>query len=75
MKGSKVYIIEYRFYDKVTETWISHTSQEGYSSYEDARKFCEQKLTNRGVTVTPMYFQNDNNGLSEEYYIHEVIIK
>ena len=72
----KVYIIEYRFWDKDTNQWITKVSQEGYSSYDDARKFCESRATNAGRTEMPMYFQNITfNGIHEEFFIHEVIIK
>ena len=71
----KVYIIEYRYFDKVTSSWVSRISQEGYSSYEDARRFCEERATNAGRTGMPMYYQNiTSNGISEEFYIHEVIV-
>ena len=45
---NKVYIIEYRFWDKDTYQWISKVSQEGYSNYEDAKKFCEERAMNAG---------------------------
>lgn len=72
----RVYIIEYRFWDKGTNQWISKVSQEGYFKYDDARKFCEDRATNAGRTLAPMYFQNQTiNGIHEEYYIHDVLIK
>jgi len=72
----KVYIIEYRFWDKDTNQWISHVSQEGYSNYEDAKMFCLERGLNAGATNMPRYFQNLTiTGIHEEYYIHEVIIK
>ena len=74
---NKVYIIEYRFWDKDTYQWISKVSQEGYSNYEDAKKFCEERAMNAGRTNMPMYFQNVscNGTRHEEYFIHEIIIK
>lgn len=76
MKTRKVYIIEYRYYDKEYQNWISKISQEGYSSYNDARNFCKERATNAGRTSIPMYFQNRTfNGIDEEFYIHEVIVK
>ena len=76
MSTTKVYIIEYRFFDKESQNWISKISQEGYSTYTNARNFCEERATNAGRTDMPMYFQNTTfNGIHEEYYIHEVIIK
>ena len=70
----KVYIIEYRYFDENSESWISKVSQEGYSTYESARNFCEERATNAGRTDMPMYFQNTTfNDIHEEYYIHEVI--
>ena len=72
----KVYIIEYRYWDKETQQWIPHLSQEGYQNYEDALKYCKDRAYNVGRTDRPMYFQNITfNGIQEEYYIHEVIIK
>ena len=68
----KVYIIEYRKFEKYTQTWISKISQEGYTLYEDARIFCQERAGNNGVTDRPFYFQINN---FEEYYIHEVLIK
>ena len=55
MKSSKFYVIEYRYWDKLTESWISHISQEGYSSYEDARAFCLKRVLNAGSTDKPSY--------------------
>lgn len=76
MKIQKVYIIEYRFYNKSIDSWSSKVSQEGYFRYEDARKFCEEHAGNPGVTEIPRYFQSfSSNGTPEEYYIHEVIIR
>ena len=72
----RVYIIEYRFWDRDTNQWISKVSQEGYFNYEDAKKFCEDRATNAGGTKMPMYFQNQTiNGIHEEYLIHEVMIR
>lgn len=71
----KVYIIEYRYFDKVTSSWVSRISQEGYFDYENARRFCEERATNAGRTDMPMYYQNTtSNGISEEFYIHEVMV-
>ena len=75
MKSSKFYVIEYRYWDKLTESWISHISQEGYSNYEDAKAFCLKRAFNAGSTDKPMYFQNITvNSLHEEFHIHEVLI-
>lgn len=72
----RVYIIEYRFWDADLNQWISKISQEGYSKYEDAKKFCEERASNAGATETSMYFQNITfNGIPEEYFIHEVMIR
>lgn len=69
----QVYIIEYRYFDKDTSSWISKISQEGYFNYDDARKFCEERATNAGRADMPIYFQNRTfNGICEEYYIHDV---
>lgn len=76
MKITKVYVIEYRFWDKINKQWERHMSQEGYFNYSDARKYCEARATNAGRTDMPMYFQNVNyKGVPEEYYIYEVVIK
>lgn len=73
---NKVYIIEYRFWDKGTNQWISKVSQEGYFNYDDAKRFCEERAMNAGRTEMPLYFQNVTfNDIHEEYFIHEVIIK
>ena len=72
----RVYVIEYRFWDRDTNQWISKVSQEGYSSYDAAVKFCKEHSHNDGVTEHPMYFQNITfNGIPEEFYIHEVMIR
>lgn len=72
----RVYIIEYRFWDKDTNQWISKVSQEGYFNYADARKYCEERGTNAGRTEYPLYFQNQTiNGIQEEYFIHDVLIR
>ena len=72
----RVYVIEYRFWDRDTNQWISKVSQEGYFNYDDARKFCESRATNAGAARMPMYFQNITfNDICEEYFIHEVIVK
>lgn len=72
----KVYIIEYRFWDRDTQQWISKVSQEGYFNYRNAKKFCEERAVNAGRTDIPMYFQNQTvNGIHEEYFIHEVIVE
>lgn len=73
---NKVYIIEYRFWDKETNQWISKISQEGYSNVDEARKFCTERSHNSGVTEYPMYFQSiTSDDVPEEYYIHEVVIE
>ena len=72
----RVYVIEYRFWDKNTNQWISKVSQEGYFNYEDAKQFCEERAVNAGRTHIPMYFQNRTaNDIHEEYFIHEVMIQ
>lgn len=72
---SKVYVVEYRFYDVNNDMWVSHLSQEGYNSYEKALQFCESRATNAGGTACPRYFQNiTENGIFEEYYIHDVVV-
>ena len=74
-KPTKVFVIEYRYWDVDTNTWITRVSQEGYFNYEDARKYCEKRARNNGVTEYPLYFQNISfNNISEEFYIHEVNI-
>lgn len=75
-KPTKVFVIEYRYWDRDINQWITKISQEVYSSYDDAVKFCKERAHNDGVTENPMYFQNITfNGIHEEYFIHEVIIK
>lgn len=70
-----IYVIEYRFWDKDTNQWITKISQEAYSKYEDAKKFCEERAMNAGATSVPRYFQNrTSNGVHEEYYIHDVTV-
>lgn len=72
----KIYVIEYRFWDKTTQQWITKISQESYSNYEDAKKFCEERAMNAGATAHPTYFQNVTfNGIMEEFYINEVVVK
>lgn len=76
MKTSKMYVIEYRYFDKESNTWIHHISQEGYSTYEAARDYCKARTNNEGVTAIPFYFQGISaTGLFEEYYIHEISVK
>ena len=76
MNVTKVYIVEYRFWDRDTNQWISKVSQEGYFNYEDARKFCEERAQNAGGVAVPRYFQNiTENEIFEEFYIHKVVIK
>ncbi len=76
MKITKIYVVEYRYYDKNTDSWISHVSQDGYRNYSDARRFCEKRASNAGRTQMPMYFQNISfNNIFEEYYIHEVVLR
>lgn len=72
----KIYVIEYRYWDKQFQQWNTKISQEAYSSFEDAKKFCEERAHNAGATAYPVYFQNiTSNGLIEEYYINEVTVK
>ena len=72
----KIYVIEYRYWDKTFQQWNTKISQEAYFNYEDARKFCEERAHNAGATKMPMYFQNiTSNGIMEEFYIHEVVVK
>ena len=73
-KITKVFVIEYRYYDHEDDRWISKISQEGYFKYEDARKYCEKRAGNCGVTQYPLYFQNISCNRPEEFYIHEVNI-
>ena len=67
----RVYIIEYRHYDKLTNEWNSKISQEGYSSLEEAQRFIESRVNNP-VKCSQMYYQTL---LLEEYYIHDVLVK
>lgn len=64
------YIIEYRHFDKLTNSWCSKISQEGYSTLEAAQDYIETRPGHM-VQVSPMYYQTE--GMCE-YYIHDIHI-
>lgn len=66
----RVYIIEYRYFDKTAEEWRSKVSQEGYTSIEAAQKEIERRV-NEIAPVTPMLYQTADG---EEYAIHDILI-
>ena len=67
----RAYIIEYRYFDAPTNSWISKISQEGYTSIEAAQSFIERKPVVL-VAVTPMSYQTEDG--AEQYIIHDVLI-
>lgn len=65
-----IYIIEYKVWDKVSNTWVHKISQEGYSTLMQAEVFCISRGGHR--TVQPMVFKCTDHA---EFIIHEVYIK
>lgn len=67
----RVYIVEYRHYDKYYDRWVTHVSQEGYRTLKAAQDYVESRA-NEPSKQTEFYYQT---ALLEEYYIHDVLIK
>ena len=67
----RVYIIEYRYYDRYYDRWVTHVSTEGYTTLQAAQDFVESRA-NEPSKQTEFYYQT---ALLEEYYIHDVLIK
>ena len=67
----RVYIVEYRHYDKLFDRWISAVSQEGYTTLQAAQAFIESRA-NEPSKQTEYYYQTP---MLEEYYITEVTIR
>lgn len=66
----RVYIVEYRHFDKQTNSWISKISQEGYTTLEAAQDYIETRPGHM-VQVSAMYYQTEGMG---EYYIHDILV-
>ena len=67
----RVYIVEYRRFDKGTGEWSSKLSQEGFSSLEEAQRFIEAK-PGTPVKCSAQYYQT---AFLEEYYVHDVLVR
>ena len=63
----RVYIVEYRRYDKCTDRWVSKLSQDAFCTMAEAQHYIEHK-PGRPVKCTETYYQTE---LLEEYYIHD----
>ncbi len=67
----RVYIVEYRHYNRSVAGWVSKLSQEGYTTIQAAQAYVESRA-NEPSKQTEFYYQ----ALPlEEYYIHEVMIR
>lgn len=67
----RVYIIEYRRYNKQTDEWSKKVSQEGFTTLQAAQRFIETR-PGRPVKCSEFYYQTE---LFEEYYIHDVLVR
>lgn len=61
------YIVEYRYFDKMQNTWIAKLSQDAYRTLEDAQRFIESRPGNP-CKCSQRYYQTER---LEEYYIHD----
>ena len=67
----RVYVVEYRWYNKGTNEWGCKISQEGYKTLEEAQAFILGK-PGRPAQITPLYYQTE---LLEEYYVLDILVR